>query len=167
MMRPVLAALIIAIVLGSVGTFLRLTANPPAIHHAAAPEAEGVFSIELLLTFDAGPDPFALTSDQPASVTIEHHGTLLWQVHDTVRRGDTIRVPDVTGITAGTNTFHVVAVPMETEDLIHAARVRVFRNDLVIGEAWVASDAGRPISDSVSVEVSETAVEVASTEGAA
>lgn len=154
-MRPLLALAVACVVLSAIRWFLAATTGPPKSPMQTETVATGDFSVDVLLTFDAGPDPFALQSDDAASLEVSFRGDRLLRQTHPLARGQVVTIENVEGVAVGPNEFHVMAVPQDEDDaIIHAIRIRILRDDRPIAEQWLASDPGKPISGTVAVEIS-------------
>jgi hypothetical protein len=146
-MRPLSALLLAAIVLGSVAIFFRLQGETNA--PAAAPNlqsAAGQFDIEITLTFDAGPDDFALSASDAPSITVEFRGNELLRRTDTVAAGSALLIEDVAGITVGENSIYVRCSPKDLDQVVsRAIRVRVFCDGVEVAEQTLWSTPGSPV----------------------
>ena len=153
-MRPILAILVAAIVGVGLSLFLRSQKPTDAAPLLGSSVAEGDFGLAITLTFDAGPDPFALDADSAPSLTVEHHGKLLLRETESLPAGKPIRIDNVEGIVDGQNTFYVRCTAQNEEAFVaRAIRVEVLRDDQTIAEETLWSDPGKPVRGPVNVEV--------------
>ena len=111
--------------------------------------AEGVFTVELTSTFDAEKDPFALDvggeEAPPLEVRINGKGVEL-PVGE-MRRGSVVRLENVEGILDGQNEIFIKASPPPAGNMSeHGIRVKVFKDDNMIGEKTVWSSGGSLVS---------------------
>lgn len=153
-MRPLLVLLFALAIFGALAAYERFVDTLPQRNHAAeeAPAAAGKFSLELTLSFDAAKDDFAL-EDEPAAV-VRMAGQDLIRADQPVTAGQPLRADDLSGIVSGRNAFFVRAAP--AQDFISrpcAARLRIFRDDAVIGENTLWSPPGGLVEGEVVVEV--------------
>ena len=153
-MRPFLVAVLALAIFGALAAYERFVDTLPERTHASAepPPAAGRFSVELTLSFDAAKDDFAV-GDEPA-VVVRMAGHDLIRADEPVTAGQPLRAEDVAGIVQGSNAFFFRAVP--APDFISrpcAARLRIFRDDNVIGENTLWSPPGGVVVGEVVVEV--------------
>jgi hypothetical protein len=164
-MRPLYALAAAATILGVVAAYMKFQASvtrPPAT--VVERVAEGSFSVELTLTFDAAPDAFSLEGD---SVLVTFRNRKLLARQDHVAAGTPIVIEDVQGIVAGDgrtgrNEFYVKATPAEdsgeTEFAVsRAVRVRVLRDGQPVGDSTIWSAPGQPVEGVVTVAVAPSA----------
>lgn len=153
-MRPIIALVIAVAIIVGVQGYISATANmggtPTTVSYT---EAEGDFVVELLLTFDAGPDAFALEADNAPSVVLSLAGKELLRRSEVVNAGETI-VLEAAGIVEGTNEFLLVSSPVEDDpNAVRAARIRVLRNDDLVVEKWIASEPGLAAEGTVMLDI--------------
>ncbi len=152
-MRPLFAILVAAAVLGTVHLFLSATAAPVKRGGTGEEPATGTFAVDVTLTFDAGPDAFALRADQAASLQVDFRGRTLLRETRQLPRGQILTISPVPDVKVGPNEFLISAVPQEEQDVVHAVRVRVLRDAEVMAEQWLAAEPGWPISDTLLLNV--------------
>ncbi len=152
-MRPLIAIMVAAVVLGTVQAFLSATATPGRATASQATSATGLFTVDVTLTFDAGPDPFALRSDEAASLLVEFRGRTLLRETGPLSNGDIITLGPVPDVEVGQNEFYLMAVPQPEKDVVHAVRVRILRDEELIAEQWLAAEPGQPVSGTLMVDV--------------
>lgn len=159
-MRPFLVLVIGALTLGSVKAFTMFQSSLPApqvvqpIVHAA----EGKFSVDVTLTFDAHADPFVFPN---ASVIIRlgkdesgKNAREIFRSTETIKAGTPILIDDVAELQEGYNPFEVDVFPGDEElDLHHAVRVRVLRDGIPIVEETIWSAPGEPVRESIGIHV--------------
>jgi hypothetical protein len=152
--RPVFALLVAVIILG--GLQLYMTIRPqPSGRMAAQDElaARGRFSVEITLTFDAGPDAFSLdVSDAPA-VLVQLRGVDLLRRQEEVLAGDQVVIDDVSGLVEGKNEFFVQATPSEVAHVARAVRVRVLRDGIPLADETLWAEPSEIVRGAVVVEV--------------
>ena len=153
-MRILLAAVVAISILGGIHIFLnqqqnkRRPARPPVVAQAA----RGQFQIELVPTFDAGPDAFTLETESAAAIVVELHGKPLLNRTQPAPRGQPIVIENVAGLVVGQNELFVRATAaQEDPNAIRAMRVRVLRNEMVVAQAWLSSEPGTPAAGTVSL----------------
>ena len=147
-MRPLLAILTTVLILGGLqGYFvLRERFGPKAATSVERP-APGVYALEITLTFDAGPDPFALEASDKTCLEVLFRNKTLLRRTERVAAGEKVLITPVEGIVAGEdefrgrNEFLVKATPAEgSADMAYAARVRLLRDGVPIAEESLWSD---------------------------
>lgn len=152
-MRPILAVLCAVTILGGLKAYMGARPAPQVFQPKSKVQATGVFDLEVLLTFDAGPDPFAFDANEAAALSVAFLGEPILRRVDAVPAGKAILVKDVQGIAAGANEFFVEAFPQDTDSIIaRALRVRVFRNGEPIGDETIWSEPGAPVVGTVVVD---------------
>lgn len=155
-MRPMLAVLISATILGSVWLYLR-SESRRTITPAMSPlqVAAGQFDLDITLSFDAGPDRFALDAAQTPSLIVEHLGEAILKRTDMISAGTPVRVEAVPQIQPGKNSFFVRCTPSESETPVaRALRIRVWRDGTPVADSTLWSAPGAPCEGVVEVEIS-------------
>jgi hypothetical protein len=153
-MRPLVVATLALAIFGALAAYERFVDTLPERTHASeeASAARGKFSVELTLSFDAAKDDFAL-ENEPA-VVVRMAGRDLIRADEPLTSGTPLRADDVAGIVQGNNAFFFRAVP--AQDFMSrpcAARLRIFRDDDVIGENTLWSPPGGVVEGEVLVGV--------------
>jgi hypothetical protein len=153
-MRPLLALLTISVILG--GLQLYMLYRPQRSHvasHEAEQAAAGRFQVELTLTFDAGPDEFALDQSDAPALLVQLRGRDVLRRREPLAAGEQI-VVDVTGLVAGRNEFFVQATPRDVgASLARAVRVRVLRDDVPLADQTLWSEPGEIVQGAIEVEL--------------
>lgn len=154
-MRPLLAFLTIVVILGGLQLYMRnRPSRPEAALLIAETAAQGQYSLDITLTFDAGPDPFALDPDAAPSLLVLLRGAEVLRREDAVATGAVITVSDVQGLVQGANEFFVVAAPQDrSQPVARAVRVRVLRNGQPLAEQTIWSEPGEIVEGTVVVEI--------------
>ncbi len=156
-MRPMLAVVVVAAVLGMVKAYTIFQASLPkvAAERLVREQVAGDYSIELTLTFDAMPDEFSF---EPVSLMVKQdgHDKPLLKRTDKVEANAPVVIDRVETFLEGTNEFTVEAFPgAEDIDRPHAVRVRVLRGNRIIVEKSLWSRGGEPINDVVAFDIAE------------
>ena len=156
-MRPILALLLAVAIIGGMKLFLAATGDKNVQRNQpVVVEAIGDFELDVQLTFDAGPDPFSVVTndDDPApSLIIEHQGKTVLKKTGAVPAGEILH-PKVSGIVAGVNEFYIAATPQDSGSLVPGAiRVRVIRDGVPIGKSWIDAEPGERIEGVVKINV--------------
>ena len=154
-LRVLLAVGVSVAILGGLALFMTVRPTPlPTVDPSTADWVTGQTSIEVTLTFDAGPDPFALEATDAPSLLVLHHGRELLRRTDRVARGEVISITDLTQLPAGPNRFLVRAIPQESDSTMsHGLRLRVIHNDQTVADQTVWSDAGPIVEGEVVVQL--------------
>jgi hypothetical protein len=158
-MRPALAVVLVAAILGGLQGYMSLRdrMRPPPAQEVET-SAAGIFSLDLTLTFDAGPDPFALDLDDAPSLLVEFRGQQLLRETGSVPAGQPIVIAPIRGVDQGKNEFFVKAVPADSNvDVSRAVRVRVLRDGEPISESTLWSEPGLPVQGKVDLVVPASA----------
>ena len=153
-MRPLLALSVASLILG--GLWLYMTFRPQPALAIAEPEtaAEGRVDIELTLTFDAGPDAFALDVTDAPTLLVQLRGKDVLRRTDPILAGAQLRVEAVSGLVTGINEFFVQATPQDTAaPVARAVRVRILRNGYPMAEQTLWSEPGELVQGVVVVEI--------------
>jgi hypothetical protein len=153
-MRPLLVILLAFGVFGALAAYERFVDTLPE-RGVSTPQDEiaaGKFAVELTLSFDAAKDDFAL-NDEPA-VVVRMAGQDLLRADQAVTSGEPLQASDVAGIVQGRNAFYLRATP--TQEFISrpcAARLRILRDEAIIGESTLWSLPGGLVQGELTVEV--------------
>ncbi len=155
-MRPLIALIVAAVVLGSVSLFIKHQSR--ILVEKAAPRAsqvvKGRLDVEITLTFDAGPDAFALQGTDAPSLIVEHLGNAILSRTDEITAGKPITISDIANIEQGGNSFVVRCTPQDKDpEVAHAIRVRVLRDGQPIADESIWSAPGEPCEGIVEVEL--------------
>lgn len=160
-MRPILVFAIACVILGGVRIFLD-DANESVVSAAPrqTPEASvAKFDVELSLTFDAGPDAFALDANEMApSLLVQLNGKEILRRTGPVNEAECpIVVSEVPNVTVGRNELYIEATPAETASVAGpvALRVRILNQGRVVADESLWSEFNSLIQGTVALEVSE------------
>ena len=152
-MRPILAVVIAFVILGGLQFYMRSRPVPQNVLPPPKVLAEGKFDVELTLTFDAVPDPFAFDPTKASSVVVMFEGQDLIRLSDNVVSGVPLLVEDVASIAAGRNEFFVEVIPKNAFELkTRGLRIRVFRDGVVLGEKSLWSEPGSSVAGAIVVD---------------
>ncbi len=154
-MRPFVALLCAALIIGSVQTYLVRAKTSSGVTTVATDdlETDGAYALEVLLTFDAGPDPFALNEEKSPAVMLSMAGHRLMEHTDRVSSGvlPEIQAPE---IKAGRNECFFFASPAESSPTaIRAARIRLTQAGNIIDEKWFVSEPGGAVEGTMMFDV--------------
>jgi len=167
-MRPLLVIILATLIFGGLAGYSRFVASIPAAHseHDEAPIAEGKFSVELTLSFDAQKDEFAF-DDEPALV-VRLAGRDLARRDQRAPASEPLQADNVSGIVAGKNAFFVRAVPTQ-EHIVRpcAVQIRILRDGHLIAENTLWSQPGNIVAGEIVVEVPGIAESASSSKGEA
>jgi len=157
-MRPLFAMTIAIVILGGLKLYMthRPQAAPGAVayHEITAP---GDFFLQLTLTFDAGPDAFALNPATAPSLLIQRNGQDLLRRTDHVAAFEPIEIRPLVDVVRGVNEFFVQATPTAVDPgASRSVRVRMFQDEAAIGDATLWSEPGEPVQGIVRVVVGQT-----------
>jgi hypothetical protein len=152
-MRPLLTVVIAVLVFGSVKGYMLFQDSlpkPPVIQTFAR-QAEGSFSVEIVLTFDAAADAFSL---EPTSALVQFHGEDLLRSQEPLPAGAPIVIEDVANVVAGKNSFYVkISAADDSFNSQHAVRLRVMRDGQPLAEHTIWSRPGEPVEGVIDVDV--------------
>lgn len=153
-MRLIAVLLIALFVFGTIAAYERFVASLPrfeSTEHELA-KAEGKFSVELTLSFNAEVDAFAAGDE--AAVLVRMAGDDLIRHTEPLTAGETLRASDVQQVVAGRNAFFVRALPAESErEHPCVARVKILRDGEVVAENSIWSAPGEVLAGELLVEV--------------
>ena len=156
-MRPLLAVAVSSIILGGLWVYMQY--RPPTGAVILERPAQGTFALEITLSFDAGPDEFALSAVDQPSVLVKFRDSELLRLTDRVPAGKPIVVEPIEGIIAGTgpagrNEFYVEATPVDDgAQLSRAMRVRILRDGQPVADESRWSEPGWPVQGTVELHV--------------
>ena len=157
LVRPLAALAVVVVIVGGVWLYFNSWEGVEPSHYVEQP-ARGVFSLEITLTFEAGPDPFSLEATDAPSLLVTLGSREVLRVTEPIAPGEPILVENVTGLVEKENEFFLVASPADAAALqSHAVRVRVLRDGDPIGEASLWSEPGQPVEGPVRVTLPSTA----------
>ena len=158
-MRPLMVIVLTITLFGGMKWFLHKSAVSSGEHsHAGVQliQASGAYGIDLSITFDAGPDEFALSdvSDAP-SLLVQMNGEEVLRRTDTVSADQSpIQIPSVKGVVVGTNEFFIQASPSDMSSLTPgSARIRITRDGHVVSDKTIWSEAGEILQGTAVLEV--------------
>lgn len=162
-LRPLLAALVVAGILGGMALYANFLerlkhqaqAAAAARETVVAVPATGKFTIEVTLTFDAAPDGF-----DPTSLIVERLGNpsvILAESTEPIAAGQRTTF-EVEGLAEGENRLYLRATPASgAEDRDLAARIRVFRdpeqNPLPLAEKTFWTQSGERAEGPIEVHI--------------
>jgi len=148
-MRPIIAIILAVAIIFGVQSFISANAGKTVERAQAA----GTYTIEAMLTFDAGPDSFALKADDAPSVLIEQRGKELLRRTELVEAGQPM-VVDAPTVVVGSNEFYIKSNPVEEDpDKIRVARIRVLRNGEEVAKHWIESEPGLAVEGTFAIDV--------------
>ncbi len=154
-MRPLLAALILGVLLGGLKLYMavrpsREISAPPKL----LPSAAGRFAIDVTLSFAAGPDPYALESDNAPSLLVLFRGQEILRENTILEPGAIVRRDDLDSVAVGANEFFLRATPQDSNSLAaRAVRLRVYRDGHPIAQQTLWSEPGGAVEGAVVVDV--------------
>jgi len=156
-MRPLFVLLLSIGLLFGMNWFLGLNPTSSHSHHELQViEAPGEYAVDLTISFDAGPDEFALdVSEDAPSLLVQMNGKQVVKRSGEVLASESpIRVESIEGVTVGNNEFFVQASPKNLAGA-NCIRVRILRDDAVVANETLWSSPGEIIQGSVRLEVPE------------
>lgn len=149
-MRTVLAVVIWAVLIGGLSAYMHSREGARTLVAYRFQEASGAFSLELVGTFAVEPDPFALEvgDNQPAALMVRLNGKEIVRRAERLDPGSPLRVDPVAGIVEGANEFYLEAYPPAAKtSRYNAVRIRILRNNQVVGEHSSWAEPGARIAD--------------------
>lgn len=165
-MRPISALLVVVFILGGMQVYMTARRQPVAVTPNLVPvAATGDFDLEVSLTFAAGPDEFALNAAKSHALLVQLKGDTVLRREDRVAADEVVSVAAIQGITLGDNEFYLEAIPENPDDAAsRALRIRVLRNEQLLGETILWAPPGQVVQGTAVVTVRDTpAFEVAPT----
>lgn len=159
-MRLVLVAVLTIGLLVGTKWFLGANASQHNHDHAGVLliQASGEYTVDVTLTFDAGPDEFSLedVGDAPSLVVQMNGGEVLRRTETILAAESPLQIPAIEGVIVGTNEFFVQASPSDMSSLQPlSARVRIQRDGNVVADQTIWSEGGDILQGTVSLEVTE------------
>jgi hypothetical protein len=154
-MRPLLALIIVVTILGSLQLYVQHRPAPPVAAELIREQvARGDFSVEITLTFDAGPDAFAIDPATAPSLVLLLRGQEILRRQDTIAAGQPLIVQDVQGLVSGGNEFYLSATPADTQSsLARAARVRILRSGTPLADETLWSEPSETVQGTIVVQI--------------
>jgi hypothetical protein len=157
-MRPLLTIIIGAAIVGLVQAYMMFQASLPSTRPTQQVEhqAQGVFSVEVVLTFDAAGDSFSL---DPTAVVVEFQGQSLLKIQEPVVAGTPLTVESVPGVVEGRNEFFVIVSPKNQDQTVQrAVRVRILRDGVPVAEKSLWSESEGTVGGKIEITVPSSAV---------
>ncbi len=157
-MRPFLVLVLTVGLLAGTKWFLGL--NPQVQKGSSGAvliQAPGEYSVDVTLSFDAGPDEFALDVSDAPSLLVQMNGKEVLRRTDAVLAADSpIKVDSISGAVIGVNEFFVQASPSNISELkANAARVQVLRDGAVVAQKTLWSAAGDVLQGTVELKIDD------------
>jgi hypothetical protein len=125
--------------------------------------AAAQYNLELTLTFDAVPDPFALVSpgaEAAPVVSVHLNGKTLVELREGSPPGVPWLQEGISGVSVGTNELLIEATPpVGAAHIRHAVRVRLIENTVAIADETFWSDGASKVGGAVRFQVDETSSE--------
>lgn len=120
-------------------------------------KAAGRYVLTVTTTFDAEPDPFALTTEsagQPAALLVRMGDRTLLRVIDRIAAGQPIRVTLDGGLATGVNEIYVEASPpLSAGDRAQAVRIQILNDDVSVAEQTFWSSAGGKVAETFRFQI--------------
>lgn len=119
---------------------------------AAAKQAEVNYILEITPTFSIVEDPFALQSDTDKTALLELrlNGQSLAAPAVDMRRGEVIRIRDLSELQVGFNEFYISASPPIAENMLdHGIRVRLLGGSNVLLDDTIWASRGAVVSGTI------------------
>lgn len=151
-MRPFLAIMVWVVLIGGLYGYMEhrepATKAGPVETHLVKES----YSVEIIPTFKAEKDPFALRSDdnKVEVLTLKLNGKKIFGASEGIERGVPVKVEDIDNIIKGMNEFHVEASPRAASGpKAHAVRFRLFKGLTPVLERTIWSDPGEKVSAAI------------------
>jgi hypothetical protein len=159
-LRIVWAAVIWVVFTGGLMTYMlqRGSAAKTPVDPVEIEAAQGVYTIVVTTTFEAQPDPFALTvgDDTPAALQIRMGSRILLHKEEGIVPGQPMRVTIDDGLVKGANELFIEASPpLDSADRAQAVRLQVFRDDMMVVQDTFWADPGGKISKTFRFDIED------------
>lgn len=157
-MRPVLVIVLATAILGGMQVFLNANRPVAADQHEGLKliQASGEYAVDVTLTFEAGPDEFAIDAagDAP-SLLVQMNGNELLRRTDTISTDESpIQILGIEGVVVGKNEFFVQASPSDQSSLAAmSARIRITQDGNPVADETIWADGGDILQGTVQLEV--------------
>jgi len=161
MFRFILVALIWILCVGGVAFYMHARdadRETRTAGTAVAPEsAKARYKLELTLTFDAQPDPFALSTDDsqsPSVASVRINDTPAAVLTEGTAPGEPWVKEDIPGIVVGTNELFLEATPpLEDPGIRHGIRVRLLENGQTVADRTFWNEGGSKVTGTLRFEI--------------
>ncbi len=167
-MRRIAAAILVwVLVVGGTWLYLRLHDARAQARIGSQPESTLVegYRVELVTTFAAEPDPFALTLNQteaPPALLVRLNGAEVLRRVDNVPSGEAMVIDPLGPVLAGNNELYVEASPpADVAGQSHALRVRVYHGYRTVADTTLWNEPGASLSAGVAFEAADDIAEPA------
>lgn len=154
MIRCTAAVVIVLVIMGGLQFYMthrpQVSAPTGSIQLQAAP---GEFTVEVTLTFAAGPDEFAFDPEDAPCLVVSLNGHEILSRKERVAAGEAILIGNVDGLKVGANEFFLHATPQNDQQLARAARVRILRDDQSISDRTLWAESGDVVSGAIKVDI--------------
>ena len=158
-MRIVLVIAIWIIMIGGMFLFMNSKESAPSIYDYKYEEVKEAYSLEIVATSPAEPDPFTLQTDESspmASILVKINGIKALRITEPIDAGEKLTVENVPGLKIGENEFYVeVNPPIESVNKIFAVRVSVNRGYTKIASETLWSPEGLKVADTFTLYIKE------------
>ncbi len=160
MMRFALVAAVWLLFVGGVWFYMHTRdalRTQETFHEIAPVSADARYDVELTLTFDAQPDPFALVSDDseaPPVVTVRLNDRNVAEMREGLPPGTPWVQTNIDGVVVGANELYIEAIPpVEQTDVRHAVRLRILQDNEVLADRTFWSDGGANVTGVLGFEI--------------
>jgi len=160
MFRFALVAAIWVLFIGGVGFYMKVRSVPASsasLDWVEPEQAAAQYDLELTLTFDAQPDPFALVlddSEPQAVVSVRLNDTLAAEMLEGAPPGEPWLKEDIQGVVVGTNELLIEATPpVGQAQASHAVRVRLLRDNETLAEKTFWTEGGQKVTGTLRFEI--------------
>ncbi len=156
-MRFISIIIIWIVLIGGMTLFMNSRPSTVPIQEIKRDAAQGDFWLDVTTTFDAQPDPFALSLDDSSSATallVKVDGDEILREEKSVQAGSVIQVKPVSQLKVGQNEFFIEAnPPASLINQAHAVRCRIFNGSSLLKEQTVWSQPGLSIVSTFSIDL--------------
>jgi hypothetical protein len=150
-MRILLALLICTAFIGGMQAYFHYrdhAAKP--VKQFTRPAATGKYRLELTATFPVEPDPYG----QGRALLLNLDGKTVLELKKRAEAGQALRVDPLPGVAVGENEFYFEANPPDDQlNQAHAVRVRIFRDEDLVGEHSLWSEPGTKLATTFPLKV--------------
>ncbi len=154
-MRPILAIMVWVTLIGGLYGYMEHREPAKKAGPVETHLVEESYAVEIIPTFKAEKDPFALQSDddEVEVLTLKLNGEKIFGVSEGIESGIPIKVKGIDNIIKGVNEFHLLASPkISGRPSAHAVRFRLFKGLTPVLERTIWSEPGERISGSIRYE---------------
>ena len=158
-MRPLLAIVITAVILGGLYAYMRTRVYAVPSLQFQEQFAEETYALDLTLTFHADRDPFAFAPESQPTVLVRFRGEDVIRRMEPVEAGTPLRADAISDIVvgeddhSGANEFYFEIMDGGGVPVARAVRLRIFRDGDVVTDETRWFEPGEAITGTVTLVV--------------